>query len=355
MSKQFLNTTTRNVHWLIKADEAGELNMKPPFQRNPVWLTRQKSYLIDTILTGYPIPEIYMQDLIDDDGEARYVVVDGQQRLRAVLEFATGLFAIEGKDSPEWADMYFDDLSSADKKRFRQYDFIVRQLPEMDDEKLRTIFQRLNKNVAALNKQELRQATYWGSFIELMNDLSDWEEWSDFGVFSPNDIRRMLDVEFISELTIAVLNGHQNKKAKLDHYYQAYEESFERSGRVKRVFRKVLGELGEALPELSKSRWSKKTDFYTLFLVLAKYEGSLPLPSDGRRRLSNLLLEYGSGIDVFVSSADADKQKLPTDVREYGAGIRASTDLGSRKRRFEALENKLSSVLSAELTGSDQR
>lgn len=344
MSEKFLNTTTRNVHWFVKTHEAGELDMKPPFQRNPVWVHRQKSFLIDTILSGFPIPEIYMQDLVDDDGDARYVVVDGQQRIRAVLEYVAGEFALEPKDSPSWGDMYFDDLKPEDRKKIRQYNFIVRQLPEMDDGQIREIFQRLNKNVAALNKQELRQATYWGPFINLMNDISDWDEWSQFSIFSPNDIRRMLDVEFISELTIAILNGHQNKKAKLEHYYQVYEETFEHGNRIKKIFRDVLGELEQVLPNLAKTRWSKKTDFYTLFLVMANRHKSLPLASESRTKANDILLKFGTEIDDFVRADDADKRKLPQNVRDYGAGIRASTDLGSRKRRFDALENEIEEI-----------
>jgi hypothetical protein len=345
MNKQFLNTTTRNVHWLVRTHEADELDMKPPFQRNPVWVHRQKSFLVDTILSGFPIPEIYMQDIVDDEGNAKYIVVDGQQRLRAVLEYVANEFPIDPKDSPSWGDMYFDDLKLEDRKRIRQYDFIVRQLPEMDDSQIREIFQRLNKNVSALNKQELRQATYWGPFINLMNDISDWDEWAQFSLFSANDIRRMLDVEFISELTIAELNGHQNKKAKLDHYYQIYEEAFEHSSIVKRLFRDVLGELENVLPEVSRTRWSNKTNFYTLFLVFAKNRSSLPLSSNVRKKVTSVLLKFGEGIDQFVRSDDVDKPKLPKHIRDYGTGIRASTDLGSRKRRFSSLETQLAKWL----------
>ncbi len=52
------------------------------------------------------------------------------------------------------------------------------------------------------------------------------EVFSKIGLFTPNDVRRMLDVEYISELTIALLNGIQNKKDKLENYYQLYEEDF---------------------------------------------------------------------------------------------------------------------------------
>ena len=51
MSK-FLQTTHRDIAWFKQAHELGQLEMRPPFQRNPVWTDKQKGYLMDTILTG---------------------------------------------------------------------------------------------------------------------------------------------------------------------------------------------------------------------------------------------------------------------------------------------------------------
>jgi len=240
--------------------------------------------------------------------------------------------------------MSFDDLTPDEKKQIYKYDFVVRQLPDMEDIKVREIFQRLNRNVVSLNKQELRQATYWGPFIELMNEISNWDEWADINLFSPNDIRRMLDAEFISELSIAILNGHQNKKAKLDYYYEIYEEEFDDSKTLKGIIKKVLGEVTQILPNLAKTRWNKKTDFYTLFLVFSKYYRKLPLPADARQAAQQVLTEFGDNINIFVKADEEAKKDLPKLVKDYGAGIRASTDLGSRRRRFEALEVALGRV-----------
>jgi len=344
--RQYLNTTLRNILWFKHAHDAGDLDMKPPFQRNPVWVDKQKSFLIDTILSGYPIPEIYMQESVTEDGVAKYIIVDGQQRLRSILEFLEGAFAIDGKDSPSWADMTFDDLTGEDKKKFFQYDFVVRILPDMDDSQIRSIFQRLNRNVLALNKQELRQATYWGPFIQLMNKLTNLEAWKDIDVFTPNDVRRMLDAEFISELTIAHLNGPQNKKANLDKYYELYEKDFpsELQEEVKSTFSSTLSEIIKVIPNVNKLRWSKKTDFYTLFLVFANHKSELPLSREGRKIASEKLTVFAGEIDQFMKTSEAEKQPGDKNVIEYCAGIRASTDLGSRKKRAEALENILAGI-----------
>ena len=222
----YLKNAPRSILWFKQIHDRNELQMKPPFQRNPVWTEKQKSYLIDSILNQYPVPEIYMQEIVSDKGEVQYVLVDGQQRIRACLEFVNNEFEIDPKDSPQWGNLSFEELKSEEKKRIYEYDFIARYLPDIPDAELRTIFQRLNSNNVVLNTQELRQATYWGPFIKTMNDLADLELWRKVDVFTNNDIKRMLDVEFISELAVGILHGLQNKKLTLDKYYELYELEF---------------------------------------------------------------------------------------------------------------------------------
>ena len=344
--ENYLNTTLRNVSWFKSAHERKELDIKPPFQRNPVWVNRQKSYLIDTILNKFPIPEIYMQETIDDKGKAKYIIVDGQQRIRAILEYLNGDYCMDSKDSPDFADMFFDDLSATQKQEIFKYNFVIRILPDVADPLLREIFQRLNKNTVALNKQELRQATYWGPFIKTMNKLSDKEVWQDLDIFTANDIRRMLDVEYISELAIAVLHGHQNKKQRLEDFYQVYEEEFDERKELTETFDTVLKEIRTLLSELKKSRWRKKSDFYTLFTVFAEHKDSLPLSSDKRIECKAVLEKFGSEIDYFVKTNKDEliEIELSDNVSTYGKGIRATTDLSSRKARFVGLDTELNSI-----------
>lgn len=340
--ENYLNTTLRNVSWFKAASDRNELEVKPSFQRNPVWVNRQKSYLMDTILNQYPIPEIYMQETVDSNGAQHYIIVDGQQRIRSVLEFIQGNFNIDEKESPEFHGAFFSDLSENQRKAFFQYNFVVRILPDIGDTQLRQIFKRLNQNVVSLNSQELRQAVYSGPFITLMNELSDLPFFDEANVFTPNDIRRMLDVEFISEVAIAVLNGIQNKKDKLESYYQLYEDEFEDAIWLKQVFLSVTLELGKVLPNISKLRWHKKTDFYSLFLVFAAHTESLPLSKDNRSVAAGLLEGFGHHIDEIVRLTDEkDRSAYTDDELLYAKGIRASTDYSSRKVRNDALEHLL--------------
>ena len=346
--KDYLGSTQQNIAWFNqRSKEVDGLIIKPTFQRNPVWTVNQKSYLIDSVLRSYPIPEIYLQEKVNDKGESQFVVVDGQQRLRAVLDFINNEFSlVPSETSEEWGNLTFDELSPNDKKKFFEYKFVIRLLPDIDEETIRNIFKRINKNNERLNQQELRQATYSGEFIIMINEIADRTYWEDIGLFTPQKIRRMLDSEFISELAIAFLNGHQNKKAKLDYYYKLYEEEFSEGDEVKHVFDSVIGEILQILPNIKKTRWRNMTDFYTLFLVMAQYNNKVPFSSDIREKLNTVLIDFSNKVTNLQKAIKEDiaSDEKDMNIRNYSSGIRASTDLGSRKLRFEALNNIIKSI-----------
>tara|TARA_R110002050_G_scaffold246651_5_gene384448 strand:+ start:4942 stop:5982 length:1041 start_codon:yes stop_codon:yes gene_type:complete len=343
--KKYLHTTHKNVLWFVRANERGEIKINPPFQRNPVWTTQQKSFLIDTILHEFPIPELYMQEIVKDTGTSENVIVDGQQRIRAIIEYVNNEYSLNAKDSPDWADLSFDELTPQEKKKIYEYEFVVRVLPDMTQAEIREIFTRLNRNTVALNSQELRQATYWGDFIKTINEIITFDEWQELNIFTANDLRRMLDAEYVSELVIADLHGLQNKKQTIDKFYQIYEQEFEERPKVMKTFRKVLGEIVSILDGNRKSRWSKKTDFYTLFVEFAQNSDSLPLTKDSRKIAHDRLLEFAEKVDDFTKTTDdKDLDKIPENVSKYGQAIRAGTDLGNRRRRQEVLSELLNDI-----------
>lgn len=337
--KQYLNTTLRNIAWFKQAHELEQMDMQPDFQRHNVWTKKQQAYLVDTILRGYPIPEIYMQEKIKDDGSTEYLIVDGKQRITAILQFLDGYFGLNSDDSPEWANSKFSDLEPQLKRFFYEYNFVVRLLPEMTDSELRSIFQRLNRNVASLNKQELRQATYWGEFITTMNLISDYELWSKINIFSANDIRRLLDVEYISELTIAMLSGLQNKKDKIDDYYKIYEENFPEKERIMYSFNYLLERILDILPDINETRWNKKTDFYTLFLVMYEINEVINLNGIDLCKWNTAIKEFGTKVDGLVSTKEVMSEgNIDSRFEIYARNIRASSDLKSRRARYDVLK-----------------
>ena len=87
------DTRTYGISDFIEWDKNGLLKLSPDFQRRSVWSPKAKSYLIDTILRGKPMPKIIITQELKGAKTIR-VVVDGQQRLRAMIEYYNGDFKI---------------------------------------------------------------------------------------------------------------------------------------------------------------------------------------------------------------------------------------------------------------------
>lgn len=343
--QNFLDVTRRSVAQLKKHWDQSELDIRPPFQRNPVWSEKQKSFLVDTILRGYPIPEIYMQEEVSASGEQRFVIVDGQQRVRACLEFVEGKYALSDPENSPWFEKKFEQLAPKEKEQIFGYNFLVRQLPNAPEAQLIDIFKRINRNTVSLNKQELRHATYWGEFILCAEAISDDPLWSEINIFSANDIRRMLDAEYISEIVIAVLHGVQNKKSTLDKYYVTYEDDFEQKKEIQRVFRLVLPEMAAIVDAQPRARWRKKSDFYSLFLVLAEHIDELPLSSSKRKSIATALNSFGADVDEHLRNPGLGSIKA---VARYANAVeRAASDIANRKERHTILTQVLSKWLKA--------
>jgi hypothetical protein len=174
-----------------------------------------------------------------------------------------------------------------------------------------------------------------------MEAIAEMDWWAVSGVFTPNDFRRMLDVEFISEIAVAFLHGLQNKKSSLDKWYATYEKEFPDRNRLLVVFQTVLGELSHLLPDMSATRWRKKSDFYSLFLVLANHVEKLPLTRSGRQQATRLLREFATSVDTYLGGDN----KMPKNVIKYGDAVeRAASDLANRRARAESLEVLLATV-----------
>ena len=104
-----------------------------------------------------------------------------------------------------------------------------------------------------------------------------------------------------------------------------------------------MREIIKILPDIGNTRWSKKTDFYTLFVLLAKYSELYPLSNQRRQTLSQILKSFGENIDKFVKVAkeEGDVSEMSENVVTYSLNLRASSDLGARRKRQEALDSEL--------------
>src|SRR6476661_2750462 len=101
--------TTHVVLDLVAWNESGALELSPKFQRRPVWKAASKSYFIDSLLRGFPVPPIHIRLGMRNKGAYREII-DGQQRLRAVFDFVRGKYRLSRTLEAPWAGMAFKDL-----------------------------------------------------------------------------------------------------------------------------------------------------------------------------------------------------------------------------------------------------
>lgn len=324
--------TSQLISWFNERDLEGSLNTNPEYQRNPVWSYKNKKYLVDSVIRGLPIPEIFMQIKTDSDGKSEYIIIDGQQRIRAILEFINGEYDIDEKDNREFGGKYFKELPTGVQQEFWKFKLHVREVNTNSDAEIRAIFKRMNKNVVPLNKQELRNATYIGYFIKMMNQLADEQEFfSENGIFTANDIKRMLDAEFISELFILLMHGIQNKKDNLDGYYKIYDDEWPDRKERKKEYNRIITLISDILETLKGTRWRVKNDFYSLFYALNELNKEYFIPPENYIQIGTTLNEFSK--QVIMKGEDSKNEQ----VKKYFIATSHIDDKGPRENRYKIL------------------
>lgn len=333
--------TSQTVSWFKDRLAERLLNFKPPFQRNPVWLPKHKAYLIDTALRGLPIPEVYIQKETTPAGRTTYSLVDGQQRVRTLLEFAQGKVELMEKYSPGRDGDTWEDLSDAERTKFWNYTLIVREVSGATDADLRDLFERLNQHTITLKPQELRNARFKGEFIQAVTDLADLEYWAENGIVSATEIRRMTDIEFMAELLVGIMHGPQNKKASLDSAFQTYEDEFR--GKVKWLnrFESARSSIEEMLPRIGETRWRGKSDYYSLFLAIdVVAQESTPTKAQ-LKTMGAHLRRFGEEVSRRLSK-EGTSGRFSKDVIAYASAVeKAASDKDRREARHRILVKML--------------
>lgn len=135
------------------------LVVRPPYQREFVYNDAQRKAVIDTILKGFPLNVMYWSKNADLSLE----ILDGQQRTISFCQFINGDFAIPYGESDDNMT-YFKSLPEDVKERILDYELYIYVCKGNASEKLNW-FRTINIAGAKLTEQELRNATYTGSWL----------------------------------------------------------------------------------------------------------------------------------------------------------------------------------------------
>lgn len=162
----------------------GKLLVNRKYQRKLVWRVDEKQYLIDSIIKNLPIPLILLAKTEDGNLE----IIDGLQRLNAIISYIENRFAIGGK--------YFDIEQSSRAKQsakdglfipvtesdnlldsricadFLDYQLAVTEYPTAEESEVTDIFGRINSGGKQLSPQEKRQAGMVDVLSETIRKIS---------------------------------------------------------------------------------------------------------------------------------------------------------------------------------------
>lgn len=339
------DSRTYSINDFLEWDKAGQLELNPRFQRRPVWTDKAKSYLMDTILRGKPIPKIFIRQRINVSTQtSTRDVVDGQQRLRTILSFLKDGFVVSRRHNPEHGGQKFSQLPEDVQAQVLAYEVSVDLLINLPDSEVLDIFSRLNSYAVLLNVQERINADHFGPFKVLADKIGHNynEYWSSQNILTPKQIVRMLDVNLVADLLIAMMEGIKSKK-QIKKYYDQYEKEFEPDpDDLERQFNRVIEEISVLFPEkLSDTEFRRPHVFYSLFTTVAHCLYGLPnLAAETRKELKGPAREPArSALERVQEIFDPESQPDLTRVEQQFLMDcrRATTDEAVRIRRTNFL------------------
>lgn len=232
----------------------------PEFQRNYVWDIKRASKLIESIIIGLPVPQIFLYE----QDRNKFLVIDGQQRLMSIYYFVKQRFPRKEK-RPELRqifsehgripdeifndDAYFtrfnlnlpgklpnqrsklDGLNYETLGEYRMaFDLrtirnvIVKQVsPREDDSPIYEIFNRLNSGGVNLTPQEIRMSLYHSDFYKMLDRINIRTEWRRFVGIAEPDLH-MKDLEFLLR-GFAMLIGGDTYGSSMARFLNAFSKN----------------------------------------------------------------------------------------------------------------------------------
>ena len=249
------------------------------YQRRSVWNESDKIRLIETILLNFIVPEIFLwkAETNPDTGKSITHIVDGQQRIKTIIDFINNEFCLkknallEEKSKQEWGNKYFKDLDGDIKKNFWNYQLMIVDIDgNATREEIVNMFRRLNLTDYSLNNQEKRNSMS-GEFASLARKLSELPIWETYKLFNNTDIKRMKDVEFCASLILLYRSGiiDQSDQKALNRAYEDLKSGYVEAEDDQKAILGAISIIKHFLDsELLLSFLQKKSQLYTMFSVI---------------------------------------------------------------------------------------
>lgn len=336
------------IEWSTKK----QLILAPDFQRGSVWTPSAKVFLIDTILNDLPMPQVYFRTKVNPGTQiTQREVVDGQQRLRAILEFASGKLRLTSK-APNFKGKTYGELSIDDQEKFLSYKIPVVQLLNATDAEVLEVFARLNSYSVKVTPAELRHAEFSEPVKWSIYDTSRrWSDlWSVYHIVGTRDCVRLKNTSLIAEMFIILDDGlGDGGEPTITKYYKS------KVSHTEEYFYKISNNLDSVVKEIldKTAEYLKDTTFYDSpnFLILFAAVSYLKGLMNDTRVTQDVISHRGQGVDwakgvenlIEIAQAfDGDVNEENSRFASFISSTKSSTHrISSRKARFTAVVEAL--------------
>lgn len=182
--KQDLTNRNESVERVYGFYAANSFLVNRRYQRKLVWSIEEKRAFIDSLRKSFPVPLILLAD-VSHEGADRFEIIDGMQRLNAVVSFIEGEFDVDGKyfdlESMAETKLLFDEKKLEQRTpkleretcvRIVRYSLPLTVYPSATDSQVDEIFRRINSYGKHLSRQELRVAGVTSAFAQLVRNIA---------------------------------------------------------------------------------------------------------------------------------------------------------------------------------------
>jgi len=339
-----------NVGQISLIDLVGQLERKEViinknYQRGAgLWPDSARTYFIDTILEGYPFPKIYLYQVFNEKAKRPIKeIVDGQQRITTIIDFMNDKFKLTSA-SRQYSGMYYSDLDEDVQNSFISYQIETSIILSATRAELLEMFRRINAYTAPLTAAEKRHATYQGAFKWFVVEQAD--EYApildELEIFTPKQLARMQDSEFIADLVVVLEKGIIQKSAKtIEDIYKSHDEEFELAGEYSKVISDFFKFLSEDIEPLHQSFMMKSYVIHSLFSAYAHCKYGIPGGEEisGVMPNKNISINLEKVIPKLEALASAhEEQDESGPYKDYvRACISSTTKTPQRTQRFKTL------------------
>lgn len=321
------------------------------YQRRKVWMPQDNIRLIETILLNLIIPEIFLwpADINPDNGDTITHIVDGQQRINAIIDFVSGEYKLQAKyllnndTRADFANKAFSDLTPELRTHIWMYNLSIVNIDRsctIDD--VKRMFYRLNLTDYSLNDQEKRNSLI-SEFGDVSHGLSENDFWEEHKLFSASDVRRMKDVEYCSNIIILAREGivDQTNNKKINVVYDDLKEEYPDKEQDIQLISVTMEMIDRLTNRDTFSFISKKSQMYTLFsLCFNIIENDIEITDETVETFRLFVIAYNKfKNEMDLSFEDPECTLIYEGIRKYKlAASEGVNKIGNRVIRFEVLK-----------------